>query len=358
MNNTHEWGAAGISLQKERIQDVPRDAFPWLAERLAAGKPVQIPEVALLPPEAGAERAEFNAQEIKSLLLFPLHGPERPIGFMGYDSVRRLRFWTDEEIGLLKVVAEIIGNALIRGEVEAELRRKSVELARSNAELTDFAYIASHDLQEPLRKISAFGDRLQSKYEAVLDEKGKDYLARMQNAALRMEQMINDLLSYSRVTTKARPMAPVALNEVLDEVLDTLECTRKELAAEIEIGQLPLVMADRGQMYSLFQNLLGNALKYHRPGVAPRIRVEADPPQGGRVMIRVSDNGIGLEEKYAERIFRPFQRLHGRSEYPGSGIGLAICKKIVERHHGEIKVQSTPGQGAVFSVILPWRPQS
>lgn len=355
MNNTHEWCAAGIFPQKERIQDVPLAAFPWITSRLTADQAVHVPEVAVMPPEA-AEKAEFVAQEIKSLLLFPLHGPERQIGFMGYDSVRRHRAWSEEEIGLLKVVAEIISNALIRGEVETELRRKSAELARSNAELTDFAYIASHDLQEPLRKISAFGDRLQSKYEAVLDEKGRDYLARMQNAALRMEQLINDLLQYSRVTTKGRPMAPVVLKEVLRVVLDDLEQAREELGAEIEIGQLPVVTADRNQMHSLFQNLVGNALKYHRPGVVPRIRVESDQPTGGQVTIRVSDNGIGFEEKYLERIFRPFQRLHGRSEYPGSGIGLAICKKIVERHHGEISAQSTPGQGSVFSVTLPWRP--
>ena len=374
ISNSHEWCAPGIASFKDRVQQVPCSEFPWIIEQVHRESFVHLPDVSKLPLAAAAERAEFAAQEIKSLLLLPLwvadggapppaagaggNGREkvRLLGFLGYDAVRRQRSWRDEEITLLKVMAEIITGALERNRIEEELERKRRELARSNADLTDFAYIASHDLQEPLRKVTAFGDRLEQKYGEQLGDKGRDYLARMCNAAGRMQGLIDDLLLYSRVNTRGAEFAEVDLGEVMGEVLEALERPIEELAAEIRVDELPVLpAADRRQMHSLLQNLVGNALKYHRPGVKPEIRVEAAADDRWWE-IRVSDNGIGFDDKYLDRIFRPFQRLHGRSEYKGSGIGLAICKKIVERHGGELGAAGRPGAGATFTVRLPRNP--
>jgi PAS domain S-box-containing protein len=241
-----------------------------------------------------------------------------------------------------------------RKRAEEELRAAMAKLEQSNRELEDFAYVASHDLQEPLRKIQAFGDLLKSKHGAGLDAQARDYIERMQSAAKRMQVLINDLLSFSRVTTKAQPFVPVDLGEIAREVVHDLEVRTHEAGAEMIIGELPTVDADPLQMRQLLQNLTSNALKFHRPGIPPRVEIRGDA-NDGRAEITVSDNGIGFEEKYADRIFTMFERLHGRGKYEGTGIGLAICRKIVQRHGGEIVAHSKPGEGATFIVRLPLR---
>jgi light-regulated signal transduction histidine kinase (bacteriophytochrome) len=217
--------------------------------------------------------------------------------------------------------------------------------------------VASHDLQEPLRKISAFGDRLKGHCGESLDEKGNDYLERMHKAASRMQTLIHDLLAYSRVTTRAQPFAPVSLRTVTQEVLSDLELRIEKSGARVEVGALPTIHADPLQMRQLLQNLLSNALKFQRPGTPPVIHVdghvEGSPANGSLCRLVVRDNGIGFDEKYLDRLFKPFQRLHGQSAYEGTGIGLAICKKIAERHGGSISVASAPGEGARFEVTLP-----
>lgn len=246
-----------------------------------------------------------------------------------------------------------------RKRAESALRRQAAELARSNGELEQFAYVASHDLQEPLRKIQAFGDRLKTKYAGTLPAEGGDYLDRMQNAANRMQTLINDLLTLSRVATHARPFVRVDLSEVARMVLSDLESRIEQLHAEVTLDPLPAIVAERLQMSQLLQNLIGNALKFNKPGVPPRVAVRADlvrDPNGAVEdvwRIVVEDNGIGFDEKYSDRIFQVFQRLHGRNEYEGTGIGLAICRKITERHGGTIAAYSTPGVGSRFVVMLP-----
>jgi PAS domain S-box-containing protein len=245
-------------------------------------------------------------------------------------------------------------------ELEERVRERTADLLRANAELQDFAYVASHDLQEPLRKIQAFGDRLRAKCGAALTDQGRDYLSRMQQAAARMQTLINDLLSFSRVTTKAQPFSPVNLAEVAREVVSDLEARIEQTGGRVEAGELPEVEADATQMRQLLQNLIGNALKFHRDGEPPRVRVTARLTNGhaggpALCLLAVEDNGIGFEEKYLDRIFTPFQRLHGRGEYEGTGIGLAICRKIVERHGGQITARSAPGAGTTFVVTLPAR---
>ncbi|HEY0157004.1 MAG TPA: ATP-binding protein [Thermoanaerobaculia bacterium] len=241
-----------------------------------------------------------------------------------------------------------------RKRAEEELRDAMTRLEQSNRELEDFAYVASHDLQEPLRKIQAFGDLLKSKHAAALDAQARDYIERMQSAANRMQVLINDLLSFSRVTTKAQPFVRVELARVASEVVKDLEARIQQTGGRVTIGPMPVIEADPTQMRQLFQNLAGNALKFHNPGVPPEVEISGEIVDG-RCRITVSDNGIGFEEKHADRIFTMFERLHARAKYEGTGIGLAICRKIAERHGGEIRAHGKPGEGATFVVTLPVR---
>ena len=254
-------------------------------------------------------------------------------------------------------------NEDLRKEI-AERVRVEAELERSNRELERFAYVASHDLQEPLRKVQAFGDRLKTKYAPALDERGRDYLERMQDAARRMQAMINDLLTFSRVATRANPFVPVDLRQVVQEAVSDLEIRIEQTGGRVEIGpaagsgqaDLPTIEADPTQMRQLLENLIGNGLKFHREGVVPVVKVASKvikQREGELCQILVEDNGIGFDEKYLDRIFQPFQRLHGRDKYAGTGIGLAICRKIAERHGGSIAAKSAPGRGATFIVTLP-----
>lgn len=259
---------------------------------------------------------------------------------------------------------------------EEKLRLYTTKLEKSNRELQDFAYVASHDLQEPLRKVQAFGDRLQRKCGEMLNEEGQDYIKRMRDASARMQTLINDLLTFSRVTTKAQPFKPIELQKIAGEVASDLEVRIEQTGGSIEIGELPVIDADALQMRQLLQNLIGNALKFHRPEEKPLVKVYAEQLAangasfemngesikiGGEkdfCRIVIEDNGIGFDEKYLDRIFTVFQRLHGRSEYEGSGIGLAVCRKIVERHGGQITAKSSPGEGARFYIELPIRQEN
>ncbi|MDZ7640780.1 MAG: ATP-binding protein [Desulfurivibrio sp.] len=228
------------------------------------------------------------------------------------------------------------------------------KLEYSNQELQNFAHIASHDLQEPLRTIVSFGDRLLLKHAEQLDEHGREYLERLQGAAFRMRQLIEDLLDYSRVTSRDQRLVELDLDDLLAGVLEDLGQRLQACGGRVESdGALGKIVADRGQMHRLLLNLLGNALKFQEPGTPPRVRVSRRELTEQRLEIVIEDNGIGFDEKYLDRIFRPFQRLHGRSQYQGTGMGLAICKKIVERHHGELQANSTPGLGTTFRIILP-----
>ncbi|MGH2860310.1 MAG: sensor histidine kinase [Solirubrobacteraceae bacterium] len=234
----------------------------------------------------------------------------------------------------------------------ARLERRAEELARSNAELDQFASIASHDLQEPLRKVRTFTEQLMVSESGRLSERGEDYLARANRAAERMQQLIQDLLQFSRVTTKPRPFAPVDLNQVTAEILDDISVELEQSDALVSVGTLPTLSADELQMRQLILNLLSNAVKFRRDGVRPEVSISAET-SGGKATIVVADNGTGFEQQYAERIFRVFERLNGRGEYPGTGIGLALCQKITTRHGGRIVAEGRPGEGATFTVTLP-----
>jgi PAS domain S-box-containing protein len=341
-------------LGKDKRQLVGTNFYDDLPPETAEGRKARVAEVARTGQPIRFEDVHGD-RHIDNYIhpVFDAEGKVARLAVLGIDITERMRM------------------------VEA-LKRQAADLTRSNRELQDFAYVASHDLQEPLRKIQAFGDRLGTKYSATLGEEGRDYLARMQNAAGRMSTMINDLLAYSRVTTKGQPFVPVDLGEVVREVIADLEIRIEETGGRVELGALPTVDADPLQMRQLLQNLIGNALKFHQEGVPPVVKVyqtsppapllpgeggAAPPPSPGEPALNVSkegwgvgiiveDNGIGFDEKYLDRIFTPFQRLHARGEYEGSGIGLAICRKIAERHGGTITARSAPGRGATFIVTL------
>jgi PAS domain S-box-containing protein len=234
-----------------------------------------------------------------------------------------------------------------------EIRQYAAALEHSNDELANFAYIASHDLQEPLRKIQVFGGRLADYLGDTLDPTAADYLARMTNAAERMQQLIADLLALSRVTTQAKPFRPVDIYQVWVGVKADLEVQIEQAGATIIETDLPTIEAEKSQIRQLLQNLLGNALKYRRAHTPLQITLSVSYPTPQQVTLMLADNGIGFNSAYAERIFGPFQRLHGRSQYTGTGMGLAICRKIVERHKGTITAHGEPGRGAFFMVTLP-----
>jgi PAS domain S-box-containing protein len=300
----------------------------------------------------------------------PLIAQGRLIGTLAFGTRTRARF-SDEDLILMKTVADQVAMAMdriglieglrrSRDKLETRVQERTAELARSNRELQDFASIASHDLQEPLRKVQAFGNLLVERHSECLNDEGRDYLARMKSAAARMQGLIGSLLDYSRVTSRAKPFSEVDLNEAAKEALLNLEVRIKETGGRVEVDGLPFIMADRSQVVQLFQNLIGNGLKFHKEGDPPHVKVYATPGKGTKPgkrdfwEITVEDNGIGFDETKVDRIFEPFQRLHGRSSpYAGTGMGLAICRKIVERHGGTITAKSIVGKGAAFIITLP-----
>ncbi len=278
----------------------------------------------------------------------------------GQTVIRSVRYAIERHARhrLERANVELTDEVTERKRMQEELELLTTKLERSNLELQQFASVASHDLQEPLRKIIVFGGRLSDKAGAELGPQARDYLSRMTNAAERMQSLIRDLLAFSRVATRAEPFQNVNLGSVAREVVGDLEVLIEKTGARVELGELPEIEADPFQVRQLLQNLIANALKFHRRGVAPVVQLQSKPvrdngPGHPSWEIRVSDNGIGFEEKYVDRIFSPFQRLHGRDEYEGSGMGLAICHRIVERHGGRIAVKSSPGEGSTFILSVP-----
>ncbi len=254
-----------------------------------------------------------------------------------------------------RFVSCILRDITDRKQAEAAIQAKNEELGRSNQELEQFAYVASHDLQEPLRMVSNYTQMLSNRYGEQLDADAKEFIGFAVDGAKRMQALIHDLLQFARVGSRGKEFKPTSLNKVVDGAKANLTGAIEESGAQVVVDQLPSLPCDAGQMTQVFQNLIGNALKFRQPGRTPIVSVSAMPVDGGWT-ITVADNGIGIEAKYFERIFQMFQRLHGRGEYEGTGIGLALCKKIVERHGGRISIESTPGEGTRFTLHMPDKP--
>jgi light-regulated signal transduction histidine kinase (bacteriophytochrome) len=257
----------------------------------------------------------------------------------------------DAKVSLEEVNDELADSNRALGRSNEELERHARELVRSNAELDQFASIASHDLQEPLRKVRTFTERISETEADTLSERGIDYLRRANASAERMQTLIEDLLRYSRVSSQERPFAPVDLRRVTEDVLEDLSEHVNRTGAIVRVGSLPTIKADAPQMRQLLQNLISNAVKFRRESVTPEVDVESKV-ESGWVTITVRDNGIGFDPQYSRRIFRVFERLHGRGTYPGTGIGLALCRRIAERHGGTIVARSVPDEGSTFTVTM------
>jgi PAS domain S-box-containing protein len=348
-------------LENKRHLKVGQGITGWVAQ---TGHSILVPDVR----QDHRYHTELETMQTISEAAVPIARPHEILGVLDVQSIKandfdELDIFTLEAISAQLAVA--IDNArlynaaqqeiLDRKHAEEKLQIYAAELERSNRELQNFAYVSSHDLQEPLRKIQTFSDRLQHRYSHVLDERGQDYLNRMESAAARMQSLIVDLLAFSRVITRTTPFEPVNLNKVIKGVLEDLETQLDQTKGVIELHPLLTIDADSTQMRQLFQNLISNALKYHKPDTPPHVIIQGHYPPAppGYYCITVQDNGIGFDEKYLDRIFTVFQRLHGRSEYEGTGVGLAICRKITERHKGSITATSTPNIGATFIVTLP-----
>ena len=331
------------------VENIEYDAKGTPCELVHEGQTVVFPEKV---QERFPDDPYLKEWKIESYMGFPLMNSSGKItGLLGVMDDKPILGVTTLQ-SILKIFAYRAGAEIQRMRAEENLAKNARALEQANKELQDFAHIASHDLQEPLRKIIIFGDRLESTIQSS-NEKGRSYLSRMQKSAGRMKSFIEDLLHYTKVEMKASPFESVDLNEVAKELINEFEYRLKETEGTVNINNLPVLEADPFQMRQLFLNLIGNGLKFHREGTPPIINLDSFCNENGMWEITVEDNGIGIDEKHVDRIFKPFERLHNRNTFEGTGIGLTICNKIVTRHGGEISVKRSSENGVTFLIFLP-----
>jgi light-regulated signal transduction histidine kinase (bacteriophytochrome) len=316
--------------------------------RIAASRKPHLSNDVPRDPQVG-DPAWAKKENLVAFAGYPLLVDGKLVGVFAMFSRSQI---AEDTLATLESIADLVAQGLVRRRTELELERKLEELARSNAELEQFAYVASHDLQEPLRMVASYNQLLARRYKGKLGDDADEFIGFSVEGVTRMQRLINDLLAYSRVGTRGRDKVEVDIANVVDITLKNLETTIKETEAVVTHDEMPRVLADESQMLQLFQNLIGNAIKFRRDGVTPRVHVGL-VHNGFGYTFSVRDNGIGIDPQFFDRIFVIFQRLNAREKYPGTGIGLAICKKIVERHGGRIWVESQPDKGSTIHFTLP-----
>jgi len=369
-SNTHEWCGEGVSPAIDDLQNIPFALFPGWFEEHSHGRVLHVPDVQALPESP--MRDILEPQGIQSLMALPLMHGERCLGFVGLDSVRRTHNYGEEETTLLQLFAQMLVNIRLRVEAgeqiqelteglelkvaerTAQLQDSVQQLKTVNRELEAFTYSASHDLRTPLRGIEGFSSLLLQEHAEQLDDQGREYLQRIQRATLHMSQLVNDLLAYSRLQQLTERIEPVELSACVQTVVapfrDELEARQGQL--NMQVPETLKVQGNPKGLAIVLRNLIDNALKFTPANAAPSIRIEAQA-RGDRVLLSVSDQGIGFDMKHHDRIFGMFQRLHRQDQIPGTGIGLALVRKAVERMGGQIHAESTPGRGASFHIDLP-----
>lgn len=350
----HFDNAAEFENFRQITEKTPLAVGAGLPGRVAAsGRPAWIPDI---DQDSNFPRKQVALDlGVRGAFGFPVLAQGEVVAVLEFFS-KNAEQPDNELLTVMSHVGEQLGQLVERKRAEEELARRAEELARSNAELQVFAYVASHDLQEPLRMVASYTQLLARRYKGKLGTDADEYIGFAVDGAMRMQTLIQDLLSYSRVTTKGQSLELTHTEAVCRTAIQNLQTSIRESDASVNVGPLPDVLADAAQLTQLFQNLIGNAIKYHN-GRRPEIQVAARP-NGSEWVFSIRDNGIGIESQYFERIFQMFQRLHTRDEYTGTGIGLAICRKIVERHGGRIWVESQPGEGSTFLFTIPWAERS
>lgn len=376
LTKSHEWCAQGILPR----QPTPDPAW-WLAQ-LRTRPVIHIPSIDDRSMESPLEETAFQSQHIRSMLVVPLMGQKTPVGVLGFEAVLQTRTWTSAERDALRLLgAAILATIRHKGaERELQASRRHLaelvkELQRSNEELEQFAYVASHDLQEPLRMVSSYVQLLARRYQGKLDADADDYIHFAEDGATRMRKMINDLLDFSRISKSEAAMEPTDISTVVDQATSNLALAIEESRTVITRDLLPIVPGNEPQLIRLFQNLLENAMKF-TSGEAPRIHISASlrpavpnspqppqnpPEQNGSLsptpsdewVFSVRDNGMGINPRHFDSLFVSFRRLNSDSRFRGVGLGLATCKKIVERHGGRIWIESQAGIGSTFHFTIP-----
>ncbi|WP_373495156.1 PAS domain-containing protein [Aquiflexum sp.] len=357
-----EWVQKGISPQigNPDYQTTALDDHPLFLELALKNEPFSF----LTRELEGKTKEILDKLGIKSILLIPVYIKDHFYGYLGFEDYNQERKWNEEETSFLKTLSSNLAVAIERKnhldsvkKLNEDLQKSNAELDISNKDLEQFAYVASHDLQEPLRMISSFLGQLEKKYSDILDEKGKQYIYFAVDGAKRMKSIILDLLEFSRVGRMEDPIFPIDLNLLMEEVKLLLKSQIVENNASIVIPQLPVVISQRSQLRQVLQNIISNAIKYRKKEIDPIITIEVKETSTNWEFI-IEDNGIGISPEYFQKIFVIFQRLHNKEEYKGTGIGLAICKKIIENLGGRIWVESEENKGSRFHFTLPKKPQN
>lgn len=354
-----EWWAEGVPHRTSPPTDLPIEAQRFWVRRLRAGELTHFATLEDVPADVPQVADALAADGVKSLLFLPLASRGRTDGFLGFEARRREYQWSPQAIALMRTVGEIFVSALDRARSEAalaaaarELAQRNADLERSNADLEAFASIASHDLKSPLRVVRGFLDLLERTSSDRLGEEGVSFVQAAQRGAARMEELIDDLLSYSMAGRAHLELEQVDLGRVLDEVLADNATLMADAGATVTAADLPTVTGDETQLRQLLQNLVTNAVKFVGPGVTPDVGVAAERI-AAEWHIAITDNGIGISPDDRDRIFGMFTRLHGQEAYPGTGIGLAVCQRVVAAHGGRIWVDDAPSGGTRFTFTLP-----